>query len=329
MRKQQQELYRSLLLLPVTVEDLIICQGQDPVMFIAIAPTAILYTWSGSGGFGSDSSIAGSVNGTYTVTISDGTCTASASASLTTATPPEIDLGGDRDLCQGTSITFDAGSHPSIEWMDGTTNSTLIIDTATIVRVTVNDGSCSNSDTITVRVADDIEMTPLRPDTTICQKTGDEILLEVVEPDVTVEWQDGSTDYAYTAIKGGEYVATITDKNGCTAADSTVLKDSCGTYTFRLPTIFTPDGPTGIPLIPIEDPDLLLSFITVIDFTVYNRWGMVMFHSEGVLPYWTGFDMNRNKACPTGVYFWIVNFEDVDQQRFAKNGFVELLRPKK
>jgi len=211
--------------------------------------------------------------------------------------------------------------------MDGSINSTLTIDTTLFVKVTVGDGTCYNSDSINTYLVPAASMLPLRSDTSICESAGDEILIEVVDQNVKVEWQDGTTTETYTANKSGKYVATITDINNCMAKDSVLLSDSCGTVVITIPNIFTPTR-TGTPLKPIEEPTSILSVVNIIDFTVYNRWGMVMFHSEGVLPNWDGFDISRKKPCSSGVYFWILNYQDYDDGVHKLNGFVELLRPK-
>ena len=134
-------------------------------------------------------------------------------------------------------------------------------------------------------------------------------------------------DYTYLATSAGEYTATVTDKNGCKSSDSVTLTDSCGTTTITIPNVFIPSRITD-PLKPIEDPREILALVKIIDFTVFNRWGIVMFHSEGMLPNWDGYDMNQHKHCPTGVYFWILNYKDLNDNLLHQNGFTELIGPK-
>jgi hypothetical protein len=88
------------------------------------------------------------------------------------------------------------------------------------IQLVANDGNCADSMELTLEVfvADAIN---LGNDTTIC--IGDSLLLDVITPNATYEWQDGSTNATFTVDTAGTYWVEVTDSNGCISADSIVV----------------------------------------------------------------------------------------------------------
>ena len=96
-----------------------------------------------------------------------------------------------------------------------------------------------------------------------------------------------------------------------------------------MPNIFTPNGDGineyHIPIeVPKEDINYLMSNIITLEYTVYNRWGSVVFSSKGVLPRWDGKDLGNGSASATGTYYWVLNYKDVSGGDYKYNGFVQL-----
>jgi len=72
---------------------------------------------------------------------------------LAPCTDPIVDLGNDTAICEGTSLTLDAGNPGlAFEWNDASTSQELTVDTAGTYSVTVTDGICATTDTIIVTV---------------------------------------------------------------------------------------------------------------------------------------------------------------------------------
>ena len=97
-----------------------------------------------------------------------------------------------------------------------------------------------------------------------------------------------------------------------------------------LPNIFTPNGDdyndsfTPFEMV-WEDLEYLMANLEYINFNVYNRWGELIHSSSLVIPYWKGLD-NSGLEVPDGVYYWTLNYADIDDGVFNNNGFVELKR---
>jgi gliding motility-associated-like protein len=86
----------------------------------------------------------------------------------------------------------------------------------------------------------------------------------------------------------------------------------CGTVLPIIPNVFTPNG-DGI------NDSLSMTFDCGGRFTVYNRWGQKVFHTEGTRISWDG-KINGNPATD-GVYYYIA-----ESNEKVYKGFVELIR---
>ena len=98
-----------------------------------------------------------------------------------------------------------------------------------------------------------------------------------------------------------------------------------------MPNIFTPNGDEVNDVFhpletPLETLDYLMSHTVEISFTVYNRWGAVIYTSNNVLPYWDGLIQNSGIESSQGTYYWILKYADVSGGNYKENGFVELVR---
>ena len=128
-------------------------------------------TWSGTGITGPatgtfDPSVSGAGNFIITYTIS-GLCGNSDTATVRILPLPAVFLGNDTTLCQGSSLTLDAGNPGSgYLWQDNTTAQTYLVTTQGYYSVTVTDpGGCINHDGIQVSYLPwaDASITPQSP----------------------------------------------------------------------------------------------------------------------------------------------------------------------
>lgn len=86
----------------------------------------------------------------YIVKASDGTNTGYDTVHVTVNPLPEVSLGKDTTVCQGSSVTFDAGpGYHSYLWQDGSEGQTIVATEQGYYRVEVsNEFGCYNSDTV-------------------------------------------------------------------------------------------------------------------------------------------------------------------------------------
>lgn len=93
--------------------------------------------------------------GTYTVTLTatnSGGYSQSQTQTITVTGSTRVNLGPDTAICEGTSVTLNAGAGSSWIWNTGINVQTITVRTAGPYMVNVTNGACSSSDTIVVTV---------------------------------------------------------------------------------------------------------------------------------------------------------------------------------
>jgi gliding motility-associated-like protein len=136
-------------------------------------------------------------------------------------TKPVVELGADVAICQGSSITLDAGIDNAaydIRWSTGATTQTIDVTTAGNYTVTVTNGICSTTDAINVTV----NMPPVVniPDTAICE--GQSVRLNAYVQGATYVWSTGETTASITVNMSGTYSVDVT-LNGCTTHEEATV----------------------------------------------------------------------------------------------------------
>lgn len=132
-------------------------------------------------------------------------------------------------------------------------------------------------------------------------------------------WSDGSHEYQ----SGGKFTITqtVTNTFGCNATEhaQVTIGESLLMY---IPNAFTPDG-NG-------NNDVFLPVIngievTLYDFSVYNRWGEILFHTTDPAEGWDG--RVGESLAPDGAYSWSMNIRVGDEVTIQKkSGSIMLLR---
>ncbi|ASS49294.1 MAG: hypothetical protein CHH17_11245 [Candidatus Fluviicola riflensis] len=136
-------------------------------------------------------------------------------AVVTVMNPPQVDLGVDTVLCGGT-LLLNAGNAPALyQWQDNSSNQQLLVSSSGTYSVTVDNGGCTDSDTIQVIING--PLVNLGPDTTVCIP---QFMLDAGNPGATYVWQDGSVNQTFQVSAIGTYFVTVTDANGCQIMDT-------------------------------------------------------------------------------------------------------------
>ena len=191
--------------------DTILCENANLLLDVTVPNGS--YSWQ-------DNSIDSVFNvvmpGTYWVTVSENGCVSNDSITVDYQII-QNDLGNDTAICQGTSIVLDATYTGSTYlWQDGSTDSTLTVNQTGTYWVEVTQNSCSKIDSVDINVIP-LPTGDLGNDTSLCQ--GDDLLLNVFEPNVTYQWQDNSSNSSFLAGQTGIYWVEMTF-NGCSITDS-------------------------------------------------------------------------------------------------------------
>jgi gliding motility-associated-like protein len=136
-------------------------------------------------------------------------------------TKPVVDLGNDVAICQGSSVTLDAGignAAYGIRWNTGATTQTISVTTAGKYWATVSNGICTTADTVNVTV----NMPPVVNirDTAICE--GQSVTLNAYVQGASYVWSTGETTASIAVNMSGTYGVDVT-LNGCTTHDDATV----------------------------------------------------------------------------------------------------------
>lgn len=129
----------------------------------------------------------------------------------------------------------------------------------------------------------------------------------------------GDPNAATTTVEGFDnginYVVCSFDYGGCNTTQDTikVAGSVCNGFDPVIPTVFTPgnfDGKND--LFNIDFLDILYPDCHVV---IFNRWGSVVFESDGYSSPWNG--THKGELLPMGTYYYKIELNDTDQQVFT------------
>lgn len=131
---------------------------------------------------------------------------------------PVVNLGADTAICNGTTLTLDAGNAGSTYvWSNASAGQTLGVTSAGSYGVLVTDpNGCRGNDTVNVSI-NPLPIVNLGSDTVQCAGT---VVLNAGNTGSSFSWNDLSTAQTLTASSTGNYYVTVTDANACSATDT-------------------------------------------------------------------------------------------------------------
>lgn len=238
-----------------------------------------------------------------------------------------IDLGGDRDICYGSSTELIAGIDTSINytWSTGAEAPYIIVDSAGIYWVQASkENQCpTGQDTIQVTVTPLPIADILIKDTSICRDDSIQLMIT------------GGTSYSWLPDSGlsNNSIANPISKPKLDITYTAIVYDSCGSdtailsltildcsYILEVPSAFTPnrDGTN----------DILLAYhkgiMHLLDFKIYNRWGEVIFQTKNINEGWNGY--YNGKEQETGLYIYTLDAITYNQNIIKMEGGIILIK---
>jgi gliding motility-associated-like protein len=231
---------------------------------------------------------------------------------------PVVSLDKTSFLCVGTSRVLDAGTFNAYRWSDGSSGRTLSISSTGDYYVTVTDNNgCIGSDTTTVSNLQPGPGNFLPRDTSICNY-GDLTLIPKIRYK-SYSWSNSSTTANLTIKQPGLYWLEVKDDNNCIGKDTiTVLPKQCITG-FYMPNGFTPnsDGKNDV------FKPLIFGDVNTYRFTIYNRWGQIVFESTQLNKGWDGTLKGKQNG---NVFIWTCGYQLEGGKQELKKGTVVLVK---
>lgn len=190
------------------LQDVAACISSPPVLNAGNPGST--YQWSSGQ---QTQSITPTSSGTYSVTVTTSAgCSTTYDAVVTLAPLLSVSLGNDTSICQGESVTFDAGNAgATYTWSTGAQGQTITSNSNGIYEVTVSNGSCTASDAITLTVVPG--PVDALQDVTICQD--DPPVLDAGNPGCSYQWSTGAQSQTIAATASGTYSVVVTNALGC------------------------------------------------------------------------------------------------------------------
>ncbi len=153
-------------------------------------------------------------SGSYSVTVDNNGCTASDTVEVRIYQTPLIDLGPDQSVCDGPLTLSAENPDLSYLWSTGDTGQSIDVHESGIYWVQADNHGCTASDSIKVTLFPS-PVFSLGPDISSCDSAALHAPIEG-----SYEWSTGETTASVTVSSSGYYALTITDHNGCSAADT-------------------------------------------------------------------------------------------------------------
>ncbi len=207
----------------VELTDTIVCPNQD-VTLSAYDPNCIdcIYSWSDLGNT-TDSVrvIQTDALTSYAVTLTDGVgCQRDDEIIVDVYTPPEVNLGTSDPLCQGETLSLDAGADGiDYAWSTNDSVQMITVDTSATYAVTVTDANnCATQDSITV-VVNPLPIVDLGMDTVLCD--GEALTINAGNSGADFTWSNTGNNAQTISVSNSDlYSVTVTDVNDCTSTDA-------------------------------------------------------------------------------------------------------------
>ncbi|MBI1781155.1 MAG: gliding motility-associated C-terminal domain-containing protein [Sphingobacteriales bacterium] len=294
--------------------DLKKCENDQVVLSTTIANAN--YLWNDGS---TNNSITVSNSGNYWVEVNGGGCKKRDSINIVFNKYPVISLGNDTTLCEGSTLVLDAGNiGMHYQWQDNSISQTQIVKSTGIIWVKVTNVNCSVADTINVAYLDKPAFS-LGNDTSICEGTTIKLDPDIKKgTNLTYQWSNGA-DSSHLAVTGeGNYWLQLSNSCGIAKDNIVIRKGACKLY---VPTMFTPNGDGRNDIFKASYGENTTKY----KFTVYNRWGQIVFESGKVENGWDG----RFKGVfqPGGIYAWTIEYQTaIDKIVRRLKGVVYLLR---
>jgi gliding motility-associated-like protein len=113
---------------------------------------------------------------------------------------------------------------------------------------------------------------------------------------------------------------TVTDSKGCWDTATVKITVNEIPTMIIIPNIFSPNGDGINDVFSIK-----ATGISDFDCKIYDRWGILLHEWTGIDGGWDGKGKNGNNETD-GTYFYIINYNDINNKTINKTGFFELVR---
>jgi gliding motility-associated-like protein len=233
---------------------------------------------------------------------------------------PAVALDKSPSICDGTTKTFDAGAgYSSYLWDDGSTGRFRSAQsTGTFFVIVTDQNGCVGGDTSSINTIYPIPSSFLFPDTAICSYG--KLDLVPIGNYSKYLWSNNSTSRTISINRPGTYWLLVSDQHNCEGKDTVVVKQKDCLSGFYVPNAFTPKANSHNG----DFKPLLFGNVKKYEFSIFNRWGQMVFHTTELYKGWNG--QLAGKEADPGTYIWRCVYQFEGQEVKMEKGSVVLLR---
>ena len=308
---------------PVQTTDCSLGSGNSVITVISPTGAGLEYSFDG-GQYQNETTFIGVANGTHTITVRNSSgCTSTVTSFRVSCGCPlsmtvtssvsndgayNINCAGDKTGSIDVMATDYTGSVNYL-WIDGYIGSSRTNLSAGKYKVIITDSNnCQADSVITLTEPEKIKMSFNITEPFCPEKPDGDIRVNVTggisNADYTYKWSDFSASNYISNIPSGFYKVTVTDNNGCSAADSLWL-NSLNKTCLIIPEAFSPNGDLINDLWIIGNTDLYPKM----EIIIYNRWGQSVWKSEIGYPVpWDGRSEGVN--LPVDSYHYVIDLHN-------------------
>lgn len=252
-------------------------------------------------------------------------CPADSITMLFTVSPfPNADAGLNDSICRGDTASLTATGGISYLWNTGDTLPAIFVSPSgtTNYTVEVSDGTCIKNDTVKVVVFNTAAVSAglnasILPGQTITLSASN---------GVSYSWKPSNslscTTCQYpiaTPTVTTEYCVTVVDANGCSDSACVIITVDIACGQLFVPTAFSPNGDAQNDVLHIYG-----NCITEMLFTIYNRWGEIVFETNDITNVWDG--AYKGQPMNTGVFFYQLSAIFNSGETLNAKGNISLVR---
>ncbi len=288
--------------------DTTICAGQLLLFDATVANAS--YQWN-DGSTGPMLGVSGP--GTIHVSVTVNGCTVSDTVNVLVQPLPMVQLGNDTLLCPDEVLVLSAGApDASYSWQDGSMGPEYSVEGAGTYWVAGTVGTCTASDTIHVQY-EQVSGSQNLHDGQYC--IGDPLVVDLSGNPGGFVWWDGYEEPIRILEHSGTYDVQIVGGQCLHFFQFSLEFISCDPA-LEMPNVFSPNGDgTNDLFLPIVARGILRA-----QLSVYDRWGLLLYTTSDLMRGWSG------RGASEGVYFFIVEYTDIQGNDSSVSGHVMLLR---
>lgn len=260
-------------------------------------------------------------SGSYSVTaITKDQCTSKDTLIILSVSPKLVlKLDQDSTLCSGSTRILNPGNFNSYLWSTGNTSQTISINNTGVYSVTVTDNNnCKGSDSVKIVTILPSPSNFLPADSVLCSYGSMQLSSKVMFSNYL--WNTNAVTPFITVTQPGVYWLQVKGEKNCSGRDSIVIAQKDCLKGFFITTAFSPNNDGRNDLFR----PMLFGKVKFYEFTIYNRWGQIVFKSNDLYEGWTG--KYKGVSQETNIYVWTCKYQFENESGKIEKGTVMLLR---